>query len=452
MDRYLRSDMAKNKTIFSCTNCDAQSPQWSGRCLDCGKWGTVEERSMINDQRSNSSIISPSIKTTKLKSIKQKDIARTTTTMSELDRVLGGGLVKGSLVLLGGEPGIGKSTLSIQIAAALPSLYISGEESIEQIKMRADRLGLTSDTLELANEMDIHAICATMIAKKPGIVIIDSIQTIQDATVSGTQGSPAQVRTCTGHLMETAKKHGITTIIIGHVTKDGSVAGPKTLEHLVDTVLYLGGDRFHSYRMLRTAKNRFGPTDEVGIFDMTPTGLKDVNNASEAFLQEREEGASGSVITCLMEGTRPVLIEVQALVNKTSFGYPVRKASGFDLNRLHVLAAVLEKRAKLNLGDYDIHINVVGGIKANEPAADLAVCLAIASSYKDKALGNDLVVFGEVGLSGEVRKIQYAEKRIKESKQLGIKRAIISSHEKVSDVKDMKLITVKNIAELIMKT
>ena len=443
--------MAKPKTIFSCSKCDAQTFKWSGRCFECGNWGTVIE-TLQSSIEQETMVQLPSIKTTKLSEIQQKDVARTSTTMSELDRVLGGGLVPGSLVLLGGEPGIGKSTLSIQLAAAIPSLYISGEESVEQIKMRADRLGLTSNDLELANAMDVQTICSTMIAKHPSLVIIDSIQTIQDSQTAGAPGSPSQVRACAGHILEVAKKHKITTIIIGHVTKDGNVAGPKTLEHLVDTVLYLGGDRYHNYRMLRTAKNRFGATDEVGVFEMTQIGLKDVTNASEAFLQEREPDVPGSVITCLMEGTRPVLVEVQALVNKTSFGYPVRKASGFDLNRLHVLAAVLQKRAKLDLSQYDIHVNVVGGIKAQEPAADLAVCLAIASSYKEKSLGNDIIVFGEVGLAGEIRRIQYAEKRVKEAAQMGMKRAIVPSNTKFEDLKGMKILKVKNIQELIMKT
>ncbi len=389
--------MAKPKTIFTCSNCDAQAFKWAGRCFECNNWGTMQEvlQSITDDA---APVKLASVKTTKLSDIKQKDVTRTSSKMTELDRVLGGGLVPGSLILLGGEPGIGKSTLAIQLATTLPSLYISGEESVEQIKMRADRLKLTSKDLELANITDVHIITSTMISKKPSLVIIDSIQTIIDPQTSGSQGSPSQVRACTGHILEVAKKHKITTIIIGHVTKDGSVAGPKTLEHLVDTVLYLGGDRYHNYRMLRTAKNRFGPTDEVGVFEMTETGLKNVENASQAFLEEREPDVAGSVITCLMEGTRPVLVEIQALVNKTSFGFPVRKASGFDLNRLHVLAAVLQKRAKLDLSQYDIHINVVGGIKASEPAADLAVCLAIASSYKEKPLGNYIIAIDEDGL------------------------------------------------------
>lgn len=435
-------------TIFTCTNCDAQSSKWAGRCFECGKWGTVNE---ILKQKTDKKATKPTVgaKTQLLSDIKKEIIQRKKTGMPEMDRVLGGGLVPGSLILLGGEPGIGKSTLAIQLATKLPSLYISGEESIGQIKMRADRLGLVSKDIQLANLVDVQTICATMVADNPQLAIIDSIQTMQDPEQNGVPGSPAQVRACTGRILETAKKYNITTIIIGHVTKDGSVAGPKTLEHLVDTVLYLGGDRHHHYRMLHTAKNRFGATDEVGIFEMKEDGLHDVGNASAAFLQERESGVSGSVITCLMEGTRPLLVEVQALVNKTSFGYPVRKASGVDLNRLHVITAVLEKRAKLNLGQYDIYVNVVGGIKVDEPAADIAIALAIASSYKDQTLGNDLMVCGELGLAGEVRSISHSKKRIAEAKQMGIKRVILPAKTTIDDSKDVKLIKVKNITEVL---
>jgi len=445
--------MAKPKTIFTCTNCDAQFQKWSGRCLECGKWGSVEEGAQKQQQTQKVSL--PSIKTNRLNTIEGKNLQRTKSGTGELDRVLGGGIVPGSLILLGGEPGIGKSTLSLQLATQVPkALYISGEESMHQVKMRADRLDLTqkNSQLELGNETDINQITATMKKMKPSLAIIDSMQTMHADDATGSAGSVTQIRACTTKLLECAKSTGIPICLIGHVTKDGTVAGPKTLEHLVDTVLYLEGDRHHSYRLLRAVKNRFGSTDEVGIFEMDSTGLKEVQNPSASFLEERGDDMPGSVVTCLMEGTRPLLVEIQALVNKTSFGYPVRKASGFDLNRLHVLVAVLQKRAGLDLSQYDIHVNVVGGMKTNEPAADLAVCLAIASSFKDKALGKDLVVFGEVGLGGEVRSVRFTEKRAKESAGLGMKRVILAKQKKKIVLDGTKTIEVSNIEELIKKT
>ncbi len=451
--------MTKTNTIYSCTNCDAQSSKWAGRCLECGKWGSIsEERGKRKEERASQKH-SPS-KTTKLSDITGAAVQKISTNISELDRVLGGGIVPGSLILLGGEPGIGKSTLSLQFAGSIKgSLYVSGEESIEQIKLRADRLQVTGyklHELELSNETHVETICATIYDRvktndTPSLVIIDSIQTLYSDEATGEMGNVNQIRACTTKLLGCAKATKTSIVLIGHVTKDGSVAGPRTLEHLVDTVLYLEGDRYHSYRMLRTVKNRFGATDEIGIFEMKEHGLVPVKNPSAILLEERGENAPGSVVTCLIEGTRPLLIEVQALVNKTSFGYPVRKASGFDLNRLHVLTAVLQKRAKLDLGQYDIHVNIVGGIKANEPSVDLAVCLAIASSFKDKALGKDLVVFGEVGLGGEVRSVSQAQKRTKESVNMGMKR-IITHEQKSSDQKNIKIINVNNIADLITHT
>ena len=436
-------------TLFLCTNCDAQFQKWTGRWLECGKWGTVEEaRAKLSEKKEAAAL--PTLKTQSVKDISASSIERTATTISELDRVLGGGIVPGSLILLGGEPGIGKSTLALQLATAIPNvLYISGEESVGQIKIRYDRLQTTSDTLSLINETHIESIVATIRKEKPALAVVDSIQTVHSDEASGSAGAPNQIRACTVQLMEVAKASGTPILIIGHVTKDGSVAGPKTLEHLVDTVLYFEGDRHHAMRVLRGVKNRFGSTDEVGVFEMDAEGLKEVTNPSALLLEERGDDMPGSVVTCLMEGTRPILVEIQALVNKTVFGYPQRKASGFDLNRLHVLAAVLERRAGINLSQYDVHINVVGGIKANEPAADLAVCLAIASAYKEKALGSDLAVFGEVGLGGEVRSVRFVEKRMKECSNLGMKRVITSSKKNPS--KELKVLGVKNIAELITK-
>ncbi len=442
----------KIKTIFNCSHCDAQYQKWVGRCSECGKWGSVEEVTVNQrGEEKNNPTVAPT-KTTKLSEIKGTTIQRFSTNIDEIDRVLGGGLVPGVLILLGGEPGIGKSTLSIQLANIVPNtIYFSGEESIGQIKLRADRLGITSDTLELANETSVEIICATITSQKPKLAVIDSIQTIYSSEHPGELGSVNQVKACATKLLETAKSTNTAICIIGHVTKDGNVAGPKTLEHLVDTVLYLEGDRYHAYRILRTIKNRFGSTNEIGIFEMKNEGLCEVKNASASFIEERGESTSGSVITCLLEGTRPILVEVQALVNKTSFGFPVRKASGFDLNRLHVLIAVLQKRAGLNLSEYDVHLNIAGGVKTKEPAVDLAVCLAIASSFKDKELGKDLVAFGEVGLGGEIRNIPQTEKRIKECENLGMKRAITAKSTKSVQSK-MKLIEVTNIQELIRHT
>jgi len=447
----------KGKTImFECSNCAAQYTKWTGRCLECGKWGTIAETN-VDVPKSKAVAASAGYtagKTSKLSEISMEQVARTSTNIAELDRVLGGGIVPGSLVLLGGEPGIGKSTLCLQFAAAiLNTLYISGEESIGQIKLRADRLGIKAPTLELANETAIEVIIATLRDKKPAMAIIDSVQTIYSTEVEGEAGSPTQVRACTTKLLEASKLLNIPVILIGHVTKEGVVAGPKTLEHLVDTVLYLEGDRHHFYRILRTVKNRFGATDEVGIFEMREKGLEEVKNPSANFLAERGDNLPGNVITCLMEGTRPILVEIQALVNKTVFGYPVRKASGFDLNRLHLLIAVLQKRAGLHLEQYDVHLNIAGGLVADEPAADLAVAMAVASAYKDKALGHDLAAFGEVGLGGEIRPVAQAEKRAKECEQLGLGRVITSAagSAKITS-KKIKVIAIKNIQEIIKHT
>lgn len=453
--------MKDTQTLFTCTNCDAQFQKWTGRCLECGKWGTVEKSKVISP-KSKVENEHATAKIQSLEDIQGNDVPRIDTRIAEVNRVLGGGIVPGSMILLGGEPGIGKSTLALQLATLVPkTLYISGEESTHQIKLRADRLQksgsesgvtgyalrVTSSNISLANETNLDTIAATLGKEHPPLAIIDSIQTMWSADATGEPGNPNQIRACTTKLLEVAKSINTAILIIGHVTKDGTVAGPKLLEHLVDTVLYFEGERHHSYRILRAVKNRFGGTDEVGIFEMTASGLQEVANPSAAFLEERGEAMPGSVITCLMQGTRPMLVEVQALVNKTSFGYPARKASGFDINRLHVLTAVLEKRAGLQLGQYDIHVNVVGGLTADEPAADLAVSLAIASSYKDKVLGNDLAVFGEVGLGGEVRSVSFLDKRIKECAQLGMKRVITGV--KASEISGVKIIRVKNIQELI---
>jgi len=446
----------KATKIFECSNCGAQYQKWAGRCLECGKWGTlVEEVKVAASKDTKAEIKRPSAKVQTLGEIKDENVRRMKTSIAEFDTVLGGGIVPGSFVLLGGEPGIGKSTLTLQIAVALSNtLYISGEESVEQIKMRADRIVKTPhlSSLRLVNETNVEVIASTITELKPSVAIVDSIQTMYSDEVEGEAGNISQVRACAVKLLDVAKQTGTAIILIGHVTKEGSVAGPRTLEHLVDTVLYLEGDRYHDIRILRAVKNRFGSTDEIGMFEMDAVGLVEVPNPSEKLLSERGESMPGSVVTCLLEGSRPLLVEIQALVNKTVFGYPVRKASGFDLNRLHVLIAVLQKRAGLNLSQYDVHVNVVGGITADEPAVDLAVALAVASAYKDKSLGNDLAVFGEVGLGGEIRTVRFLEKRIKECEHLGMKRVLTTVKGTLKQTTKLKVINVKNIDELIRHT
>ncbi|PIR74455.1 MAG: DNA repair protein RadA [Candidatus Magasanikbacteria bacterium CG10_big_fil_rev_8_21_14_0_10_47_10] len=450
--------MSKVSIIFACTHCDAQYTKWAGRCLECGKWGSIERtQTAQNDTKSKTTGVEYLAAKTQAAVITQEANSRLITGIGELDRVLGGGIVAGSFILLGGEPGIGKSTLSLQLAGLIDSaLYISGEESVHQIQTRAARLrtlGFQFKDIKIANETSVESVIATIREQKPRLVVVDSIQTIHSDEATGEPGNVTQIRACTTKLLDIAKKTNTIIVLIGHVTKDGAVAGPKTLEHLVDTVMYLEGDRYHNLRILRAVKNRFGSTDEIGMFEMDETGLKEVKNPSAALLEERGDSMPGSVVTCLVEGSRPLLVEVQALVNKTSFGYPVRKASGFDLNRLHVLIAVLQKRAGLELGQYDVHVNVVGGIRANEPAADLAVALSIASAFKDKKLGNDLAVFGEIGLGGEIRSVRHVHKRIKECEALGMKRAVTRLSQTVKQhTATIKIIDVKNIAELIAKT
>ncbi len=459
--------MSRNHTtLFTCANCDAQFTKWTGKCLECGKWGTIGEvkNYKVNKVKSSDDRYEP-IKTTKLSDIEGKSVERIKTNVIELDRVLGGGIVPGSLILLGGEPGVGKSTLALQIASLIPNtFYISGEESIGQIKLRADRLKIKSESLQLANETDVDKIIATIngqFSKKNSngtmkqwnnmSIVVDSIQTISSSEVAGEAGNINQIRACTVKLMATAKKTGTPIIIVGQVTKDGNVAGPKALEHLVDTVLYIEGDRFHQFRILRAEKNRFGSTDEIGIFEMNENGLEEVKNPSQSFLQNRPQDVPGSTVTCLMEGSRPMLIEIQALVTKTNFGYPQRKSSGFDLNRLQVLIAVLTKRTGLPLDNYDVFLNVAGGMRANEPAADLAVVLAIASAIKNKILPQNLVSFGEVGLGGEVRPVNQVKKRLEEIKKLGFEFAVVPYSTKTDKNTGLKIAPVKNVSELVEK-
>ena len=451
--------MSKNSLIFNCSNCGAQYAKWTGRCLECGKWGTIPETPTIDSKsqvEKNKQQYAP-IEMTDLQAADKTKFERIKTNIGELDRVLGGGLVPGSLILLGGEPGIGKSTLALQLAAILPhSLYISGEESAQQIKLRAERLGITSSTkttgstMKIGNATSIENIIETIKQNKDcQLIIIDSIQTVQSTEVEGEAGNINQVRACTTKLLDLAKTTNKTIVLIGQVTKDGAVAGPKTLEHLVDAVLYLEGDKYHIFRILRTTKNRFGPTDEIGVFSMESHGLEEVKNPSTVFLAGRGEAVSGSTVTCLMEGSRPILVEIQALVTKTNFGYPQRRASGFDLNRLQVLVGVLSKRAGLPLDAYDIFLNVVGGIQAEEPAADLAVMLALASALKNKAISKDIASFGEVGLGGEIRPVPQTEKRLSEIKKMGFKFAVIPYTANTIKISEIKVAPVKNVKELV---
>ncbi len=441
----------KFQTIYVCSKCEAQFPKWSGRCLECGNWGTVESRALKAKDRKLEELSTGEV--IDLEKIKSKETIRIRTEIGELDQVLGGGIVKGSLVLLGGEPGIGKSTLILQIAQKVaqingkPILYISGEESAEQIKMRMDRLGIKSKKLQFLGETDIETICVTINKNNPKLAIIDSIQTVSSSELPSEAGSVNQVRACTVKLLETAKKNNISIFIIGHVTKEGLVAGPKTLEHLVDTVLYLEGDQHHFFRLLRCTKNRFGSTNEVGVFKMEEKGLIEVKNPSETFLQERNQREAGSVVTAIIEGSRAFLVEVQALVFRTSFGYPQRKSSGFDFNRLTLLVAVLAQRCKFPLGNQDVHLNLAGGIKATEPAMDLAVCLAIISAFKNRPLDPRLVAFGEVGLGGEIRSISQIEKRLIEAEKMRFDK-IIMPEMKLQDSKyKLKIIKIRSLME-----
>ena len=424
--------------------------------MECGQWGTIAKTQISiprsRDKKQNETAEYEPTKTVNLSEIKDKNVARKKTGLGELDRVLGGGLVPGSLILLGGEPGIGKSTLALQLADLLPnSLYLSGEESVEQIKLRADRLKIKNSSLRFGNENSVEKIITTIKKSAPTLAIIDSVQTIVSEEVEGEAGNLNQVRASAVKLLEAAKATATAIILVGQVNKEGTLAGPKTLEHLVDTVLYLEGDRFHQFRILRAAKNRFGSTDEVGIFSMEENGLAEVKNPSAAFLTGREANVPGSAVTCLMEGTRPILLEVQALVTKTNFGYPQRRASGFDLNRLQVLIAVLAKRAGLPLDSYDIFLNVVGGLSADEPAADLAVTMAIASALKNKQLPKNLVSFGEVGLGGEVRSVNQTKKRLEEIKNLGFEFAVMPETKEALKITGLKIAHLKNVQEIVEK-
>lgn len=422
---------AKKKTVFFCQNCGYESSKWLGQCPACHEWNTfVEEAVLPPSSSSSGKRIDTNIKPLALDEISTADDTRMTTHMEEFDRVLGGGIVKGSLVLIGGDPGIGKSTLLLELTRNLCAdhvkmLYISGEESLSQIKMRAERIGTFTKDLSILCETDLDTISAVIDRTRPELVIIDSIQTMYSESVGSAPGSVSQVRESTNVLMHIAKTMNITVFVVGHVTKEGNVAGPRVLEHMVDTVLYLEGDRYASYRVLRGVKNRFGSTNEIGVFEMKGTGLVEVKNPSEYMLSGRPEGASGSVVACSMEGTRPILIEIQALVTRSNFGMPRRTAVGCDYNRVNLLMAVLEKRIGLKLSDYDAYVNVTGGMRMNEPAVDLGIVMALVSSYKDTPIDDHIICFGEVGLSGEVRSVTNAEQRVREAAKLGFNKCIL---------------------------
>ena len=448
--------MAKSKTsIFFCKECGNETSKWSGQCPACKAWNTLVEEpvtKMAKTSRAMGMFREP----VKLEEIVLENESRMETGFGELDRVLGGGIVPGSLVLVGGDPGIGKSTLLLQVCRNLAIgqkkvLYISGEESLGQIKMRAERIGKVEGELKFLCETNLGLIDRVIESEKPDVVVIDSIQTMVNEDVTSAAGSVSQVRESTNVLMHIAKGRGIAIFIVGHVTKEGQVAGPRVLEHMVDTVLYFEGERSASYRILRGVKNRFGSTNEIGVFEMLPQGLGEVINPSEYLLSGRPEGASGAAVACLMEGTRPILLEVQALVTETAFGLPRRTAVGTDVNRVNLLMAVIEKRCRIMMNRYDAYINIAGGLRVAEPALDLAIVLALISSVKDRALDDSMVVFGEVGLAGEVRSVAMAEYRVREAEKLGFSRCILPKVclDKLNYRGKMEIVGVRSIQDAI---
>ncbi|MFH0731432.1 MAG: DNA repair protein RadA [Candidatus Omnitrophota bacterium] len=447
--------MTTTKTIFICQECGCQSPKWLGRCPDCQKWNSLMEEmaqgavSESITRRSYSSNMPPQ----RLKDVKQNDCIRTKTNINELDRVLGGGIVAGSVILIGGEPGIGKSTLLLEVSNILAKekrvLYVSGEESITQTKMRSERLGISSDNLYVINDIEVSSIAEHIESLNPDIVVIDSIQVLYNKDFSQTAGSVTQIKESAGALTALAKYKGFSLFIVGHVTKEGSIAGPKILEHMVDCVIYFESANLTAFRILKSTKNRFGPTNEIGVFHMTQKGLIEVENPSEVFLSARGENISGSTVVSTIEGTRPILVEIQALVTASNFSMSRQRAIGYDLNRLLLLIAVLEKRLGLNLVNHDVFVNVAGGIKIAEPACDLAVTVAIASSFKNKPVDNETIFIGEIGLGGEIRGVGQIELRVNEASRLGFKRCILPKQDMthIKAHKQIKLLGVKNIQE-----
>ena len=453
--------MAKGKEsfVYFCSECGYESTKWMGQCPGCKAWNTfVEEKvtkktnSIGNNRKDASSIISH--KPSTIAEISMEKEERLQIGIEELDRVLGGGIVKGSLTLVGGDPGIGKSTLLLQVCKYLSDneheiLYVSGEESLKQIKLRAERIGKMNEHLKLFCETNLDTIEETIKKTSPEIVVIDSIQTMYQEEISSAPGSVSQVREATGVFLKIAKEHGVSIFIVGHVTKEGMVAGPRVLEHMVDTVLYFEGDRHASYRILRGVKNRFGSTNEIGVFEMKNEGLTQVPNPSEYMLNGKPEGASGSIVSCSMEGTRPILVEIQALVCRTNFGFPRRQTAGSDLNRLNLLMAVLEKRLGLSISDCDAYVNIAGGIRITEPAVDLGIVMAVVSSYKNKPIDDKMIAFGEIGLSGEVRAVNMAANRVTEAKKLGFTSCLLpmSCYDSVKDIKEIKIIGISSVKD-----
>lgn len=448
--------MAKAKSVYICSECGYESPKWYGKCPSCGEWNTMNEE--IKEASKPSSTASRTHATAYIPPIHIRDIntddeIRYRTGSKELDRVMGGGIVKGSLILLGGDPGIGKSTILLQICEHLGKelkiLYVSGEESKRQLKLRADRLGVNSDNLYILTQTDVELVCETIRQDKPDLVMIDSIQTMSLSELSSSPGSVTQVRESTNFFMRTAKSLDIPMIIVGHVNKEGSIAGPKVLEHVVDAVLHFEGDRQMSYRILRAIKNRYGSTNEIGVFEMTDSGLREVENPSLMLISGRPLNVSGTCIACAMEGTRPILAEIQALATSTGFGNPRRMCTGFDYNRMNLIIAVLEKRAGYYFNNTDAYINVVGGLRLDETAVDLAVAIALISSLKDVPIADNAIAFGEIGLAGEIRSVSHAQQRVSEAVRLGFTKIIVPSHNKkdISSVNGVEIIPVNNVRQ-----
>ena len=446
----------KNKSVFVCSNCGFESAKWLGRCTDCGSWNTMVEEVKTEEKPNKHAVRTEGITykpPQKMNEIEIADEDRFLTGLSEFDRVLGGGVVKGSLTLIGGDPGIGKSTLLLQICENIGKsrsiLYVSGEESKRQLKLRAQRLSVTTESLSIMGETNINHVYKAVEDTKPEVLIVDSIQVMFNSDIVSAPGSVSQVRFCTNVLMKIAKEMGITVFLVGHVTKEGALAGPKVLEHMVDCVVYFEGDTYKTFRILRTVKNRFGSTNEIGVFEMRGTGLAEIMNPSELFLKDRPDNVSGTCVFCSMEGTRPILAEIQALVSHTGFGIPRRMASGIDYNRMVLQIAVLEKRLGLNLASSDIYVNVIGGIKIDEPAVDLAVSLAIASGFKNKVGDNQMAVFGEVGLAGELRGVTFAEQRINECKKLGFDKCLVPNENAKAFQDNPNVFGAKNLFDAL---
>lgn len=452
--------MAKIKTKYVCQSCGYENPKWLGKCPECMKWNTfveeIEDKSSKSNHRETFVIDKSSQKPVNINSITIKHEERFSSGINELNRVLGGGIVRGSLVLVGGDPGIGKSTLLLQVSESVAQsgkkvLYISGEESESQIKMRAERLNAKSENLFIMAENNLNIIEHNLEGFDPDLIILDSIQTVFTPDIASAPGTVSQIKEGTSRFMRISKKMGISTFVVGHVTKEGSLAGPKIMEHMVDTVLYFEGERYNTYRLIRAVKNRFGSTNELGVFEMSEKGLQELENPSKALISEKPENASGSVIVSTVEGTRPMLLELQALVSPTSFGIPRRTATGIDFNRVNLLLAVLEKRAGMQIQNQDVYLNIVGGIKINEPSMDLGVILSVASGFRNIPISGEVAVTGEVGLTGEIRGVSYIEKRISECRKLGFKKIIIpkSNYEAVKDVNGIEIWPVENVRQAI---